>query len=724
MLADRPVHPAPRRPSPRSVKIAAGLALIGLATTGAVACTSRPPLPTGPYQLLAFASCDDALAGLRAATKAAVGPYGLGTFVIPGLPPQVGPARGEVGVPDQAGNGAQPGDGAQAGPGAQPGPVPGYDYSGTNVQESGVDEPDLVKTDGRRIVTISGGRLSVVDVATRRLVGVVDLRGTDGGPGVPWDGDLLLAGDHALVISNGARFYGGPAMGSSVSVAPPDDVPPVAPPIQPRPNASEPDVAPPDVPDPTPVDTPVTGPSLLLVDLNAPRILSQAQADGSIVDARQVGSTVRVVLRSAPRLSFPTNLQGSDEQRLAANRAVIDAAGIDAWAPRLEVTTAGQTVRSEVGCESITRPTSYSGTNLLTVLSFDVAQDALSNGSPVTIAADGDTVYSNATSLYVASNEAWVAAWPQLAGSVPAQPRTDIYRFDTAASQPRFVGGGSVPGQLLNQYSMSEWNGVLRVATTTDTGQGSNSGVYVLAPAGGRLVPVGAVDGLGKGERIYAVRFVGPVGYVVTFRQVDPLYTVDLSDPARPTVRGELQILGYSAYLHPVGDTRLIGVGQDATDNGRVRGTQVSLFDVSSLDAPARLAHYTLPGAYSEAEFDPHAFLFWPSSGLLVLPVNGGAGVVEPVVVEDGTGVGDQSAPNSPFRMAASGALVLRVSDNQISEVGFVSHPGDPYGYTTPIQRSLVTVDPSGETTLWTVGADGILATDAGTLAPLAWIPL
>src|SRR5690606_24107857 len=152
---------------------------------------------------------------------------------------------------------------------------------------------------------------------------------------------------------------------------------------------------------------------------------------------------------------------------------------------------------------------------------------------------------------------------------------TEIYKFDTTTTPPRFVGGGRVPGHLINQYAMSEWDGRLRVAATTEGRDGgqSQSGVYVLAPKDGQLVQVGAVEGLGLGERIYAVRFIGPIGYVVTFRQTDPLYTVDLRDPTAPVVRGALKIPGYSAYLHPVDDTRLIGVGQDATDSGQILGT-------------------------------------------------------------------------------------------------------------------------------------------------------
>ena len=153
-----------------------------------------------------------------------------------------------------------------------------------------------------------------------------------------------------------------------------------------------------------------------------------------------------------------------------------------------------------------------------------------------------------------------------------------------------------------------------------------------LAEQGGYLVPRGTVDGLGKGERIYAVRFMGDAGYVVTFRETDPLYTLDLSDPDAPRVRGELKIPGYSAYLHPVGDGLLLGIGQDADEEtGRVQGLQISLFDVSDLARPARLQQRRLGDRFSSSavEWNHHAFLWWPATKLAMLPVDseGFAGV-------------------------------------------------------------------------------------------------
>jgi uncharacterized secreted protein with C-terminal beta-propeller domain len=117
------------------------------------------------------------------------------------------------------------------------------------------------------------------------------------------------------------------------------------------------------------------------------------------------------------------------------------------------------------------------------------------------------------------------------------------------------------------------------------------------------------------------VRFIGQTGYVVTFRQTDPFYTIDLSNPSLPILAGELKIPGYSAYLHPIGEGLLLGVGQDADLDGRVKGTQVAVFDVTDPSAPRQQDKLTLPGSYSQAEWDHHAFLYWAATGTAVLPI-------------------------------------------------------------------------------------------------------
>ena len=129
------------------------------------------------------------------------------------------------------------------------------------------------------------------------------------------------------------------------------------------------------------------------------------------------------------------------------------------------------------------------------------------------------------------------------------------------------------------------------------------------------------MDGLGKGERIYSVRFIGPRGYVVTFRQTDPLYSLDLSDPAKPRVTGELKITGYSAHLQPAGDGRLIGIGQEADTAGPSAGHPGLALRRLRPRAPRRLAQHHVTGGQSEAEYDPHALLWWPATNLLVVPI-------------------------------------------------------------------------------------------------------
>ena len=245
------------------------------------------------------------------------------------------------------------------------------------------------------------------------------------------------------------------------------------------------------------------------------------------------------------------------------------------------------------------------------------------------ILTDGETVYASPTAMYVATSR-----WPDPALADDARaPRgsTLIHKLDTSdPSRTTHRASGAVPGFLLNQFSLSEHEGHLRAASTEEPdwwsppgaeAAQSRSAVTVLGERDGRLVAVGRVGGLGRGERIYAVRFIGARGYVVTFRQVDPLYALDLSDPARPALRGELKIPGFSSYLHPVDDATLIGIGQAATEEGRPVGTQVSLFDVSDPAAPRRIARRELDGDWSEAESDHHAVLYWPATGLLALPV-------------------------------------------------------------------------------------------------------
>ncbi len=601
--------------------------MLALTLVGCTAKNGAPVTAVPALKLVSYVSCDELLASVRQAAKASVGPYGFG------MNGDVRLAMPEMARADGAAGAAPPQAGAKAGGGAQQ-----SDYSGTNTHEKGVDEPDLVKTDGKRIVVVNGGSLHVIDAASRRE--------THRLPVAQNAYQILMNGNRVLVLSNdyGQVYLDGPSRMMPF-----------------RGGATQ----------------------LQLFDIGGvPKVVGEYKIDGRFIDARQVGTMVRVVVASTPTIAFPKWESKSTPERMEqANREAIDKAPIEDWLP--DVVVNGQS--KPIDCSEISRPDEFSGASMVTLLSFDLGAPTLTEGEPVVLMADGDTVYGSGPNLYVANDQRWRMWRTDTWNSRQFKAKTDFYQYDVTTPKPTYVASGSVPGWLLNQYSMSEFDGVLRVATTDTETSATSSAVYTLQKEGGSLKQVGEVGGLGKGERIYAVRFVGKVGYVVTFRQTDPLYTIDLADPRKPRVVGELKIPGYSAYLHPVSESRLLGVGQDATDQGRVQGTQVSLFDVGNLSEPKRVAQHKMARAYSEAESDPHAFLYWPATKLLVIPVN-------------------------------SSALLLRVDDASLSQIATISHSSSK---GEPIRRSLVIGD-----TLWTISSQGAMASSLDGARELGFVNL
>ncbi|WP_067461527.1 beta-propeller domain-containing protein [Actinomadura macra] len=631
--------------------------------TGSTGSSSAEPTAAPPMRLVAYDSCDALLDGLRGAAAERVGPYGLD-----GLPvPLAGMEDGETSL----NKGALP-----AAPEGRSATAP--QHSTTNNHEAAADEPDIVKTDGRRIVALARGRLQVIDPASRKVVHTLSLPERDGFPAGGTNSRLLLSGDRALILTPQSPMvvYDRPAPRTNDEIAP-------TPPGPARPQTR-----------------------MTLVDLAAaPKVVGTMTSDSSYVDARQTGSTARVVVRSSPHIDFPSPPRTpgdpkSERQATERNQQIVRKAPLDAWLPRFTVGEGGAAKTYRAPCEQVSRPASYTGTTMLTVLTLDLAR-GFADPSPVSVAADGETVYGNGSSLYITGTPPRPLT-RETPGKRPAPvtQRTDIHKFDVrGAGRPRYVASGSVAGNLLNQYALSEFGGHLRVATTSAPESGmpqpgspapqSASTLYVLAQNGPRLDEVGRAGGLGQGERIYSVRYIGATAYVVTFRQVDPLYVLDLKDPRHPRVTGELKINGYSAYLHPMADGKILGIGQDADASGRTKGLQASLFDVSG--EPRRVGVYRLPGASSESEFEPHAFMYWPSTGLTVVPVSGN-------------------------RTGMNEALALKITGDGISRAGSVRHPGRDYGNS--IRRSLMVGG-----TLWTFSEDGARATDAATLADRGWLP-
>jgi uncharacterized secreted protein with C-terminal beta-propeller domain len=179
-----------------------------------------------------------------------------------------------------------------------------------------------------------------------------------------------------------------------------------------------------------------------------------------------------------------------------------------------------------------------------------------------------------------------------------------------------YSGGGMVQGSLLNQFSMDEFDGNLRVATTEWSGESLNS-VYILDR---NMNLIGSIENLAPGERIFSARFMGDMGYIVTFRQIDPLFVLDLSDPENPQVTGELKVPGFSNYLHPISKDVLLGIGQDVDENtGVQQGIKLSLFDVSDSGKPKEIKNLILgeTGSYAEVLHNHKALMLKPQDDLI-----------------------------------------------------------------------------------------------------------
>lgn len=263
---------------------------------------------------------------------------------------------------------------------------------------------------------------------------------------------------------------------------------------------------------------------------------------------------------------------------------------------------------------------------LSTVISFDMAGDSGVAHATSWIRESTSDIYVSAESIYMTST-----FWAEDA-RLRWSGNTRIEKLSLGAEgQIDWVASGSVAGQLLNSFSMDEHDGYLRIATTNST---SNS-LHILEQAGDDLQVVGSVEDLAHGEQIYSARFDGDRAFVVTFRTVDPLFVFDLSDPADPQVLGELKVTGYSNYLHLIDENHLLGIGREANGSGLFQEIQVSLFDISDLENPRVVDRYGFEGGrelWSPLLQNPwnlgthHSVSYFSSHQTLVLPVYEDAG--------------------------------------------------------------------------------------------------
>lgn len=495
-------------------------------------------------------------------------------------------------------------------------------FSTTNVAEKNVDEPDIVKTDGSRIITVTNGRVKILSANNGNPV----VRSTLSDQNVQ---NIFLVGDRLVLLRSSQPNYG-----------PNFRTPAFDMPVSSQPGGTS------------------TAAIYDVADITNPRAVGSIDVTGSIVDARMVGTQVRLVTTYTPDVEVsPTfNNNGSlTDESVNKLKDTIANSKIADWTPTFTLHDgSGATTGSGqlVTCGDLGHPQAFSGIGTTSLVTFD-ANSSLSSRHSAGVVAGGQQIYATEKTLYVTSTN-----WTPNSDVA----NTDIHAFATDdAGVVKYEGSGSVAGTLLNQYSMSEFNGALRVATTDHSEHGwinrrsiTQGQVAVLKLQDNKLQQVGIVTGLGAAdnETVQSVRFVGTRGYVTTFRQTDPFYVIDLSDPTAPKVAGQLKIPGFSSYLHPISDTLILGVGQsgggvgggaptpmatpETTIPGQGKdlapgtvmpiapsnpGVEFSLFDVSDPANPKKVGSQIYGAGQAGAQADPKAFLYYQPMNLIVSPL-------------------------------------------------------------------------------------------------------
>lgn len=525
-------------------------------------------------------------------------------------------------------------------------------HSQTNTQVAGVDEGDIIENDGRHLYILSRGELVIVD-AQNAAAPVVVSRTTIEGSAVA---EYLHEGRLTVISSvwmppTFPGDPGNPGIMSRLGIR----------------HAGQVQVTVYDVADPA-----------------APRFVSSTLVDGAYVDSRMVGGRLALVVQNdllagywsgAPAI-MPVVLPAVRPATGVSSETVSDRdltrqireAPVEQMLPTWTTTVrtaAGVPIRSLPQLVSrpqdVLTPAVGNEVNLTSLVLIDSrAATPGVTGAASVIGGYATTLHMNAEELYVFSPR-----WESIRG-----PRTDVQKFDTTGTVPRFVASGSFDGRLLNQFSADDHGDFLRVAVTETTPAGTRSNaLHVLATRGDTLAVVGSVANIAPGESIMSARFVGDTAYMVTFEQVDPLFVIDLAEPTAPRVVGELKVPGFSRFLQPLADGFLLGVGRDADpDTGLTRGLKVSLFDVRNAAAPLEVATFLVdqPAAnwsWSHAEWDHHALGFFPELHVVALPV------------QSYSWVAAASPDGAPTWQARCGVVVLDIDPvTGITELGTVEH--------------------------------------------------
>lgn len=480
-------------------------------------------------------------------------------------------------------------------------------HSGTNNQVEGVDEADFVKNDGRYVYLALNGALRIVDAESLRVLSVTQLPGDARQMLVEGDRVAVLAavggrGDRACTYGYDCQF-GGDGSGTKIEVL---------------------DVA----------------------DRAHPRVVREIELSGSLIAARRIANAVHVVVGDG-ETEVPYYATSPDDLPYChENEPVVHAQFERLKRDNERILRAAATVFPTVTERGATRKLCSSmhtalgdGRAFTTIVSFDLRRDG---ESPVTA-----TVQSRPGAVYASEGALYLSVLHERSGgrwyrfSSGEREVSDVHKFRIGASpsDTHYVGSGVVPGHVLNQFSVDEWSGYLRVATSRGRvpDPATESAVSILSEsAAGNLVRVGAIEHIAPREDIRAVRFDGDRGYVVTFKKTDPLFVIDLYRADQPKILGELKIPGFSTYLHRIDRSHLLSIGFDARDHGDFAyfdGIILQLFDVTRPTEPRLLHKETIGtrGSSSEAATDHLAFNYFPDLNMLAIPITicegGGDGV-------------------------------------------------------------------------------------------------
>jgi uncharacterized secreted protein with C-terminal beta-propeller domain len=461
------------------------------------------------------------------------------------------------------------------------------DYSTTNIQVEGVDEADIIKTDGSYIYHLSTGTLNIIQADGRgnmKQVCALDLEFQDKDF---YPQDMYVDGDRLCVIGMEYVYRQPKIYDDSVRIAPPY----------------------------------YRGRNFVKVlvydtsQKSAPKLHREFSAEGDLLTSRKVDNTLYLVV------NYYMNFYGIDLPCEAVPLYHDSVIAKDEGPVALDFATMRYFPSNEDG-------------SILMVCGLDI-EDAQAEAKIASVLGSGGTVYMSRSALYIAKYNYFYNIMPTGgAVQVDVSDKTTFFKFALDNGYAVYQSKGLADGSVLNQYSMDEFNGCFRAAMTVSHNWDESKNALVIFDQS--MEPLGKIDNMAPGERIYSARFMGERAFMVTYRTVDPLFALDLSDPRNPKVLGELKIPGYSSYLHPYDENHLIGFGRDTEElttidsKGTVvnvravnRGLKLALFDVSDMTAPKELSVVTIGNEYTDSEllYNPKCLLFSKEKGFIAFPV-------------------------------------------------------------------------------------------------------